>query len=161
MSNAMKAADDLKSIAARFRGIIEIAGVLEKIGSLEQAEREAHSRKESADKAASEAKKKAEVAEQALARYEKEFSDARLLSQQIISNAKQDAIGIFEKANAKADEIEQKALQRRSVIENEIVDRIKQSDNLHNTIKEQTKVLESITLRISEARKSVESLFNK
>lgn len=48
MSNAMKAADDLKSIAKRFQGIMEVAQILEKIGSLEQAERDAVARKEAA-----------------------------------------------------------------------------------------------------------------
>ena len=48
MSNPMKAAEDLKVLANRFRSILEVADVLEKIGSLEQAERDAASRKDRA-----------------------------------------------------------------------------------------------------------------
>ena len=94
MSNAMKAADDLKSIAKRFQGIMEVAQILEKLGSLEQAERDAVVRKD----AAYAEEKKAQL-------LILELDGKVAMKQEAIKKAEELAEGIVLKAKEKAQQV--------------------------------------------------------
>lgn len=98
MSNVMKAADDLKSLAARFRPFLEVAAVLEKIGSLEQAVRDAEIKKASAQKEAEKVEAQVSFAREELAKVKSEVSEVKATSNGILDNARADAGVIIKEA---------------------------------------------------------------
>jgi chromosome segregation ATPase len=80
MSNLSKAGEDLKFLANKFQALYSVAEVLERIGSLEQAERDALAKKDAAYAKAEEAIKKAERANATLAHAEESVEVAKTLA---------------------------------------------------------------------------------
>lgn len=105
MSNLSHAADSIKSMAAKFKGFLEVADALDKIGSIEQAERDAIIAKDKAYKDLEEGK-------MALAELQGDYeaADKKLIEIQKACVAKEEAakakaIDIVSEANKTAEQI--------------------------------------------------------
>lgn len=119
MSNSMNAAQDLKHIASKFRGILEVADLLERIGSLEQAERDAIIRKDLAYKEANEADLTIDSKKQELAEIEKAKAKTQLEVETMISEGKKKYDEVVSNALSQRDEILAKAQNRKLEIAQE------------------------------------------
>lgn len=158
MSNAMKAADDIKSLASRFRSVLEVAEVLEKIGSLEQAVRDAESKKKAAyadaEKAVSLLNDKAEELEKANA----EIGKAKEASASIVAQANQKAGVIIAEAEVKAGEIISKANSDKAVVEEAIKSLNAKSVSLSGEISKQESHLADIKKHIQDAKSKISGI---
>ena len=112
MSNYTQAVQDIRQLAVRFQGITQVANALERIGSLEDAEREAKDRLSAARQAATDA----EAVAKALAESRTHIANVEDKAQRIvqageakakdiIAQAEERGAGIIAEANAKANHV--------------------------------------------------------
>lgn len=105
MSNANKAADDLKSFAKKMLPIFEVAKCLEEIGSLDNAASEAKARKDAAYKEADQALASMEKQKAKLLDAEQLVAAAYKQADEIVVSAKAIAAKLAADAKVKADEV--------------------------------------------------------
>lgn len=105
MSNPTKAAEDLKGFANRFRAILEVADLLEKLGSLQQAERDAVIKKDAAYAAADAAVAKLSGLQAQIASLERALEEAQAKGKVMEQGAQFKAQQILAAAEAEAKEV--------------------------------------------------------
>jgi len=108
MSSHTVAVESIRVLAARLEGITHVANTLERIGSLEDAEREAKARRDSANAEAAQAEAALLQAQESIqtiqANYVKALravDDGQATAQKIIEEAQNTAAQIIADANAK------------------------------------------------------------
>ena len=102
MASIPEAVDSIKVLAARLEGIVQVAQVLERIGSLEQAEREAGDRLATARADATKAQAR-------LAEIQQSVKDAEAQAPVILADARTRADAVIYNAEGRADVITLKA----------------------------------------------------
>lgn len=160
MSNAkMQAVEDIRKLGRSLKGLIEFADEIERVGSIENAAKEAEARllkyradEEAASLKYAEAKAKAD-AQQAVA--DEVLSDAKQSADQMLDKASAKAAQIVSDAHTKAYEkqaageaLRAKALSDAQVIEAEIVVMKKEKDELDQVVKGLKAELEALKKRI-------------
>lgn len=109
MSNPTKVAEDVKQLVGRFQALVDLADLLESLGSVEQAARDAESRRDVAYQAADDAQAALDVkllkvaqaqadAQAAVAKALEAKESAGLIRAQVLSQASDDAQDILLKA---------------------------------------------------------------
>lgn len=158
MSSVQKSADDLRNLANRFRSVMEVAEVLERIGSLEQTEREAQVRKESAYAQAEEAKKSlAEVSQQLeKANFELKTIEKRGLEAQESAQAK--ASEIVNKANRDAATIITDAKHSESEVLAAASDKLEEIKIMDRNIADKKDELAAIIKQIVDMKAKIQAL---
>lgn len=134
MSNAQEAAENIKSLANKFKSLFQAAEELEKIGSLEQAARDAEIRKDAAYKEADQAQAELKFLKNVINERELAVHDLEKSMDQMEVNANAKASQICSDGQAKADEILNVANQRKSMIEGEIKSARQELDRVKNEI---------------------------
>lgn len=129
MSNFSKAADDIKTIASKLKQFIELSEALEKIGSVEQAARDAEAKKslayketEAAYAELEKAKKKLEAAEAGIFAANvkaKDLEEAAFnKAKAIVSEAHDKAAAVEKAMQAKSKELDQKFIAATAELKN-------------------------------------------
>jgi len=160
MSNAMKAADDIKSLASKFRAVLEVASVLEKIGSLDQATRDAESRK---NKAYDDEKKALLLCmdlDGKVALKQEAIKVAEEQADYIVVKAKQKAAEIFEEAQAKKVAESAKAAEAKAYADACVVAKKAELESVSKLIAEKQVELEAVTSQIDSVKSKL-ALFLK
>lgn len=127
MSNAKQAADQIKSFAGRLKGFLEAADYLDKIGDIEQLEKESILRKDQAIKAEAEAKFNLSVQEKAIqaqearmknlvAEGEKEIDAGRKKNEAAISESRNEAERIVSEAKSKKASLEKEIAESKQIL---------------------------------------------
>lgn len=155
MSNATKAADDIKSLAARFHSVLEVADVLEKIGNLDQAVRDAENRKNVAIKESERAVGDASEKKKILAGILSDIESAKGAVDQQQKNARAQANEIIDDARAKSVEIVKGAEQMRSNSSAHVRAETSKVDALKRDIAQLEGVLAGIKTHIQEAKRKI------
>jgi DNA repair exonuclease SbcCD ATPase subunit len=158
MSRASQAADDIKNLATKFRSLLTLAEALEAIGSIEQAERDAKSRK---DKAVAEEAVSAQQLTLAVARLktaEEKIADVDRNAAEIIRNAEDKAASIISEAKASASAISAESDKRVDAVKQDIVILRGSLQALQGKIDEKTAELANLTKAIEDAKSRVLSL---
>lgn len=155
MSNAMKAADDIKALATRLRSILEVADVLEKVGNLEQAVRDAENRKNAAYKESEKAVNQAEAKNEELAIIKLEIESTKAIVSDRLSQTKLQAEQIIENAKAKASNIIKEAEEMRSNSSAHVRAETLKVDALKRDIAQLEGVLTGIKNHIQEAKRKI------
>lgn len=160
MSNASKAAEDLKSFAKKMLPIFEVAKALEDIGSLENAASEAKARKEAAYK----------EADQALLSLGVKKDELDSMASKIEA-AKEKAFNIMKSANAQADLMIKEAKEKALQVDAMAQDDLKKVEQAVKVLKAEIRALEAekvsaqgnltaIRLQLAETKDKVLSLSN-
>ena len=117
MGELQNATDQARRLAKDFKAFILVVEAADRLGGIEQGEREAVSRREAANKAADQAEKSAREAQEAL---KAEKAKVDVVAQKNLASldaALKDAEGVVAKANVKADEIVKAAVERKAALE--------------------------------------------
>ena len=117
MGELKDATDQVRQLAKGFKAFISVVEAADRLGGIEQGEREAVSRREAANKAADQAEKAAQEAKEAL---KAEKAKVEVVAQKNLATldaALKDAEGVVAKANAKAEEIVKAATVQKASLE--------------------------------------------
>lgn len=151
MDSANRAVDDIRKIGKMFKGLIDLSGELEKIGSLELLANETKARHSKTKSDESSLVKAIEKAKAELTSIEKENAENKKTAQAsasaIVSDAKEKAESIINAAGVDADEIVSSAK--------------KQAEELADTISESKKTLVSLGSQIQSKEAKVAELEGK
>ena len=164
-----QAGKDIRQFASRFRAVFIIAELLEEIGSLDDAVKEAHNRKAAAEAAADLAKSKMGAEEEKLAEAQKKVRDAEARATQIVADAetrKTEILGeaatekaaILEKAGVDAGNIKKDAEDRNKALTAANAELTQANKNLTNEVAERRKEHGVITSQIEDMRKKIGGL---
>jgi hypothetical protein len=106
MNKTLKAADEVRKLTRMFQALGEVVEVLDRVGSLEQAEIEASARIDRLNVSAAELMQRSNAdratAEAQLAEIKQAGSDAAAHAQQVLDAAREDAAAIVAKAQSDA-----------------------------------------------------------
>lgn len=155
MSDAMKAADDLKVLANRLRPLFDVADVLERIGSLEQAEREAGIRLQKTKDAEEEAKNVLDDRVRDLSKAEQKVEEALEKSVQIENAAQTKSDKIIEAADSRAIMIIRNATDQKKVLDAEIISKRGQLAQIQEAIDAKNEELSNLKREIEAAREKI------
>lgn len=98
----IQAAEDIKSLAAKFKSIISVSEALEKVGSIEQAEHEALARKQKAYAAADEAIKALSARKADLEEFEKQCALKHKEHEAVVAQQESKAAAIVDEATKRS-----------------------------------------------------------
>lgn len=158
MANFKQAAEDLKNIANRFKGILEVQVALEQIGDIQAATAENEALKSKAIADYQEAKKQLENIHHRIQEAGKAAEAAEGKAEGIISVANKRADGIIAEANSVAVAIKKDGEKSRDLINKQISELKTQSSKIDADIKAKQKELENLQSAIKEAKSKVASL---
>lgn len=158
MSNLSKAAEDLKTIANRFKAVLEVADSLEKIGSLEQATKDAEIAKEKAYKENEETQAVIQAGKEDLAKMESELLEAKAKIKSAEEEATLKSYAILEKAQLEAKSIVDKSCEEKLLIEEKILESKKDLFLLDAKVKAKDEELVALQSQIEDIKKKL-SLF--
>lgn len=158
MSQILKAVDDIKGLASKFRGFLEVAETLEKIGSLEQAEREANNRAEIARVGCDVADKNLAVKQEQVSKLDAEIDYAKKAAEEIIANAKQRSMNIVDEAGVKGNDMLRVVSEKKAAFEKELKDLRDKMGVVTTAVSEKESVLAAINAQINKAKEQVASL---
>jgi chromosome segregation ATPase len=158
MSDVQKAAHDFRALAAKFRIFLEVADTLERIGSLEEAERSAIKRKDSAVALETEAKaslakvhhdldNRKQGVKEAKEQAEVIISDAHIKAEAIRSGAKLDASVTIDAVGHEKSKVEEQVNNLRSEL-----------TRVQSQLDLKRKELEAITKQINNTRERIAAL---
>lgn len=115
MNKTLKAADEVRKLHRMFAALGEVVAVMDKLGSLEQAESEANARIDALNTQAEQLRLRAETtraeAHGVVADADKYAVDTRAACDDMLAKAKADAARLVEAAQAEAGTITQAAMQ--------------------------------------------------
>jgi hypothetical protein len=167
MSSYTDAVESIKVFAARVEGITKVAQVLERIGSLEDAEREILARVDAARKAETQAQLASQESVGELKRIQGQAvldkQDADRVAQSIrdqaerdaakvVSDAQARALSVVSEAQAKASQIVEPAKAKAAEALTTAAEKREQADEAQARIVAATKELDVLTLRIASAK---------
>lgn len=158
MSNANKVADDIKGFVKKFKWMQEAAEYLEKVGSLEQAERDANKRKENAYKEAEEASLMADKKKLELAKASAELEEIKNKSLETEQLGNKRFSDIVKEAKEKAEQIVNEANANKSVILNEIELKVTAHNKVLEDIERAKVELAGIETQIKDMKNKIAAL---
>lgn len=126
--NYKQAAEDARGLARLFGSVMSLVGVLDKIGSLEEAERAADDRRKKAITAAEQAEDLRDKAKAALALVEGEVAAAKVEAKALVADAKKAAAALVASAKEKASASENASLARDAAEVARVAELRKQAD---------------------------------
>lgn len=159
MSDINNAVDAIRKLARMFEPMTNVADVLEKVGSLDNAQKE-HEKALvalSAEKESlgAEVKKLKAKAKEASDKINADISDAKLEAEAILNEARATSETLIADGKAKANLIEQKAAQKAKESEKQSEDSVKAAQS---ALKEESIKLSAITQEIEDKSKELEEL---
>jgi len=160
MSNTkLQAVDDIRKLARSLKGLVSFADELERIGSVENAAKEADARLEKAQAAEAAADKDLAVALEDVKKAKEAASqllvDARKLADQSVEIGKKAGAEIVAKANRDADGIMQGALARHSKLDEDSKRIEGYIKDLDKQIAEKSAIVNDLDTKIQAIRKQV------
>lgn len=158
MSQILKAVDDIKNFASKFRGLAEVAETLEKIGSLEQAEKEAKNKADAAVKLAGEYEIEAISKQKRVSKLDEEIEYAKKSAEEIIAGAKQRAMSIVDEAGVKGNDLLRVVSEKKVAFDKELKDLRDKMGLVTAAVSEKEAVLAAINAQINKAKEQVASL---
>ena len=158
MDNLTKTAEDLKRLAVKFKGILELAEALERIGSFEQAAREATARKDAALAEEKGIRGTLDARERDLAAADKLIEDKAQEAKQIRKVANENANAIVRIAEKKAKEIVEEAEKSETIVYGETLKAKVSLEELQKSIKAKEAELLKIKGQIQTAKDKIASL---
>ncbi len=159
MSSAIKAAEDIKLIASRFRGFIEAADVLARIGSLEQAENDALVKKDAAYKAADTAIEFLKAKEKEIEDVKAQFEAVEEEAEKIKNTAKDHAVFILKDAKEKAALVVKEAGTKKLEIGQQIVELRKSFAQAQSELDSKKEELAAVIEQIASVKTKLQVLF--
>lgn len=157
MSDARKAAEDLKLFANRIRPLLDVADALERIGGLEQAERESESRADKAKTAAADAQKLLDKKNAELEEVKVEITKTQDNIIVMENKAQDKCDEILRIADEKAVNIIKSANEQKKNIENQIIEKRGQVAQLQEAIDAKKEELTKINNEIEAAKEKIAS----
>lgn len=158
MTTALKAAEDLKNLANRFKGVIEAGEYLQELGDLQQATQEAKNGRDAARKEAEEAKAILAELQSQIKSADQSIAKAREEAAGIVREAEERSKDIVTDANAQGFYVKQEAERRRDEFIREGNGHKKSLENIQAQIAEETKKLQGILAEIENAKKRISSI---
>lgn len=158
MSTPQKACEDIKNLAQRFKGFIEVGELLEKIGNIEQAERDAVSRMNQAYLAAEEADKAKVLAEEDLRIAKSKIEHAKAEALKIEQAAYDQRLETLKSAAERGQEIVKEAEAKKSAILSEIAGHRSGLEQVQIQIVESRKELDDLKAKIEEVKSKFSAL---
>lgn len=156
--SALKAAEDLKNLVNKFKGVIEAGEYLQSLGDLNQAEQEAKNARDGARKEAAEAREILSELQAQIKSADISVAAAREKAVLVIEDADVKAAAIVAAANSQASVIQQDALRRRDEIVREGRGHGATLEKLQKQVEEETKKLQEVLAEIDNAKKRISSL---
>ena len=105
MGELQNATDQVRLLAKGFKAFLQVVEAADRLGGIEQGEREAVSRREAANKAADQAEAEKDAAKERMERAKQQAVENERKAQAILEQAQTDAAGITGKAAVKASQI--------------------------------------------------------
>jgi len=155
MSNLIKAAEDIRSLAKRFAPIFAVADALEKIGSIEQAERDAVIRKDAAYAEEEKAKAVLAAKHEQLKAVELDIEAAKQKAEEIVSKAHAKAEEIVALSHEKSDAIVKDAKSQKEIIEKAIDSHRVKFQDLTVLIEQKKAELDKINLELEKMKAKI------
>lgn len=155
MSNYSKIADEVKVLAKRFQGIIELSKALDEVGSVEIAAKEAFMLRDKARAEFEKAKGELELAKEELNSKKEEVKAAELKVTDILELAHKKAQAIVDAAKEKAVEADALIEQRKSLFDEKFVAAGKELSGLDAQISSKKIELESLKKDIEDVKKQI------
>ena len=153
--NTSQAAQEIKLIAGKFKGIIALAEALEKIGSIENSEKEARGRVVKAQKEEAEAREKVKAVQADLKGALDSIQEARVKALERIENAKVDASDIIAKAQVTAMEIVEAAEDHRDEMSRQVKESNKKLEKIQADVHAKELELETVQKQIDAAHSKI------
>lgn len=158
MDNLTKAADDLKRLAGKFKGIVELAETLEQIGSFEQAAREATARREGALAEEKRIRETLEALNEKIKGMDDLIHQRRIKAEQIIKAANEKALEIVKDGEGCAKKIVEDAERSEKVIYEETLTAKVSLEVFQKSIRTKEAELLEIKGQIQTAKDKIASL---
>lgn len=158
MANIKQAAEDLKNIANRFKGILEVQAALEQIGDIQAAAKENENLKAKATADYQEAKRQLENIHHRIQESGKAADAAEAKASEIIANANKRADGIISESKKASEAIKQDGDRLRDSINSQVAGLKSQVAKLEGDIQAKKQELENLQSAIKEAKSKVASL---
>lgn len=154
--SAVKAADDIRNLATKFRQLIELGNFLEGVANLEQLAVEANRtrdaavlERDTAVAAAVDARKELDKLKQAAKELKDHIEQAPAL---VLDEAKAEAAQIVAKARDKADKLLAEATARKQSIDEGVAAANDELTRVTDAAKESSRVLDDMNQQIAELR---------
>jgi len=152
MSMKLKAADDIRTLANRFKAIIEVADMLEAIGSLEQAAQEAMNRRDAAVKAEAEQDARLLAVKMEVKEMQGGLAAIEAKGLEIEKMHQEKAAKIVDDANLEASAVLFEAQEKKAALAKEYAKIRFELDKLRDEYAAQKEVLESLKKEIEQVR---------
>mgnify|MGYP001014837115 FL=1 len=152
MKYANKAAEDLKTFIKKFQPLIDVANVLEQIGSFDNAVEEVKKAKAEADKVHADALSKKEEALDELAAVKKQVEAAKELAEKYVAGGKEKAHKILNDANEAAKGVEAVAFKKLEEAEKIKKEAFKAKDDLSLEIAAKQVELNDLNAKVNEVK---------
>lgn len=158
MSNFSKSADDIKSIAAKFKGFLELADALDKIGSVEQAARDAETKKNFCYEQAAVASEELEKAKKKLESAEAGIFAANAKAKEIENNAFKKAEEIYSDALDKIQAIQDEASKKHKALDDKFLAAVNEHNSVVSEIVAKKEELEKLKSELQQIKSKFASL---
>jgi chromosome segregation ATPase len=158
MSQFTKAADDIKSVANKLRGFLEIADALEKIGNIEHAAKSAEAVKEKANAEALAAKAQAAEAAKKLDAVLVDVNVAKEMAAEIEQNAKAKSAELLDEAKAKVLQVEADIENQKLQAKHAQVSAVKELSDLNEQIISKKNELSDIKSQIALIKQKIQNV---
>lgn len=158
MSDLAKAAHDLKLVAARFKPFLEVADALERIGSLEEAERLATQRTAAAQHTEAQTKALLDAATTRLLEAEQQVGKARTEAVSVLDEATVKAKDLLDQARKDAKLIGDAATDAKVAILKEIDELKMDRASIQHQLEAKQRELSAITEQITKTKARIAAL---
>jgi len=158
MSDILKASHDLQVLAAKFRAILEVSEALGRIGSLEEAERNALTRKMQAREDETKATAAMGVAQMALENVLKSVEATKASATSIVAEANRQANQTRGQATLDGEVIVAEANRKKSDVAQEIETLRQSKEAVLRDLETKQKELSAITSQIAETKARIAQL---
>jgi DNA-directed RNA polymerase sigma subunit (sigma70/sigma32) len=159
MSEIQQMIDQVRGVGKTFRAVVALCDMIEKIGSIERAMKDAVASKEAAYRDCEEAEGKLKAKLGEVADMEKVVKNMKTLSVNIEAEAQRRKSAIISEAEAKAKEICAGAVSLREALETKIREHESSKSGLVSQISDRRVELTALDQKLSELRKKAEALF--
>lgn len=149
------AAEELKALGNKFKAIVSVGEFLEKVGSLDQAAKDAETRKKLAYEAEEIAKAKQVEAEKSLDEANKKISDVKAKGDELIDLSNKKALDLIEAAKKKADVIIAEAKAKDAKAVEALSDSQKKVADMASEVASKNDELKSLQKQIDELKSKI------
>lgn len=158
MSQYSKSVDDVKVLAKKFQGIIELASALEEIGKVENAAKEAQSLKEKCEKDYESAKAKLESFNMELLAKQEEVKAAEFKVGDLLDLAHKKAQVIVEAAQEKSKQVDMMLEKRKALFDEKFISAGKELSALEAEAVVKKSELEALKKEVEEVKSKFSAL---